>query len=163
MLGAGGKRRTDAGGRSRRKAEVTVRIGSWQQLRAPALAVRYAVFVREQGIPAQLELDEHDAEAVHAVAFDPDGVPLGTARLLPNAHLGRMAVLPRARGQGIGTIILRSLVAVARNRGMLELRLHAQASAVGFYERQGFRPVGAEYEEVGIMHRTMVRSLQSGT
>jgi len=143
------------------KSEVSVRVGDWKQLCAYAMAVRYAVFVKEQGIPAQLEMDEHDASAVHAVAFDLCGVPLGTGRLLADAHIGRMAVLRRARGQGIGAIILRTLVVIAKARGMQELRLHAQLGALGFYERQGFIAIGPEYEEAGILHRTMVRSLGS--
>jgi len=149
-----------APGRKRGGPELSVRVGDWKQLRACAMAVRYAVFVREQGIPAQFELDEHDPEAVHAVAFDPCGVPLGTGRLLPDGHIGRMAVLRSVRGQGVGTVILHTLVAIARSRGKHELRLHAQLTAVPFYERQGFVAIGEPYDEVGIMHRTMVRSLR---
>jgi len=140
--------------------EVSIRVGDWRHLRAGAIAVRYAVFVQEQGIPARFELDEHDAVALHAVAFDSFGVPLGTGRLLPDGHIGRMAVLRSARGQGVGTVILRSLVAIAKSRGMHELRLHAQLSAVPFYERQGFTAIGEPYDEVGILHRTMVGSLR---
>ncbi len=141
--------------------EVSIRVGGWNQLRAYAMAVRYAVFVREQHIPAQFELDEYDPQAVHAVAFDPCGVPLATGRLLPDGHIGRMAVLRSARGQGIGTVILRTLVAIAKGRGMRELRLHAQIDAVGFYEHHGFVAIGEPYDEVGILHRTMVRSLRT--
>jgi predicted GNAT family N-acyltransferase len=144
-------------------AEVSIRVGDWKQLRGVAMPVRYAVFVREQGVPARFELDEHDAVAVHAVAFDPCGVPLGTGRLLPDGHIGRMAVLRSARGRGVGTVILRTLVAIAKSRGMHELRLHAQLTAVSFYERQGFVTIGEPYDEVGILHRTMVRSLRVET
>lgn len=142
-------------------SEVSIRVGGWMQLRACAMAVRYAVFVREQGIPPRFELDQDDPVAIHAVAFDPCGVPLGTGRLLPDGHIGRMAVLRSARGRGVGTVILRTLVAIAKSRGMHELRLHAQLSAVPFYERQGFLPIGEPYDEVGILHRTMVRSLRA--
>lgn len=140
--------------------EVSIRVGDWKQLRAGAMAVRYAVFVREQGVPARFELDEHDPVALHVVAFDSCGVPLGTGRLLPDGHIGRMAVLRGARGQGVGTVILRTLVAIAKSRGMHELQLHAQLSAVPFYEREGFTAIGQPYDEVGILHRTMVRSLR---
>jgi len=144
-----------------RAPHVSMRVGDWTQLRAYAMAVRDAVFVREQGIPAQMEIDEHDVFAVHAVAFDPCGVPLGTGRLLPDGRIGRMAVLAGARGQGIGAMILATLVAIAKSRGMPEVRLHAQLGAAAFYERQGFRAVGPSFEEVGILHQTMARSLRS--
>ncbi|SPE20541.1 Acetyltransferase [Burkholderiales bacterium] len=160
MSGSGGKdRRGRAAARQHGQAPVRIRVGDWEQMRAAATAVRFAVFVREQGIPAELELDERDAGAVHAVAFAPSGAPVGTGRLLPDAHIGRMAVLPAARGQGVGAAILRSLVAVAQVKGMQELHLHAQSSALGFYERLGFVAVGDEYQEAGIAHRTMARSL----
>lgn len=140
-------------------ATLVVRIGDWEQMQVAARAVRFAVFVREQGIAADLEIDEWDAGALHAVAFDAQGTPIATGRLLPDAHIGRMAVLPAARGLGVGVRVLRALVAIATAKGMRELRLHAQRSAVGFYERAGFAPVGDEYEEVGILHRTMVLTL----
>lgn len=145
--------------RGQSPAAVRVQVGDWKQLRAAASAVRFAVFIQEQGIPAELELDERDAGALHAVAFDSSDTPVGTGRLLPDAHIGRMAVLRAVRGQGIGAAILQSLVAMARTRGMQELRLHAQTSAMGFYERLGFVPIGDEYEEAGIAHRTMARAL----
>jgi predicted GNAT family N-acyltransferase len=148
-------RRTPA----RRPGKIIVRVGGWEQLREAACAVRFAVFVEEQGIPADLELDARDAGATHAVAFDADGKPLATGRLLPDAHIGRMAVLASQRGRGLGVSILRSLVAIAAGRGVPELRLHAQASAVGFYAREGFVTEGEAYEEAGIPHQTMVRVL----
>jgi predicted GNAT family N-acyltransferase len=140
-------------------AKLVVHIGGWEQMREAASAVRFDVFVREQGIAASLELDDRDASAVHAVAFDAEGAPIGTGRLLPDAHIGRMAVLASARGKGVGVALLRALVAIAATKGMRELRLHAQRSAVGFYEREGFAASGDEYEEAGIPHRTMVRAL----
>jgi len=153
------KRAGEGNGSRKSGAELVVRIGGWEQLGAAASAVRLAVFVQEQGIDAELELDERDAGAVHAVAFDARGEPIATGRLLPDGHIGRMAVLRAARGQGVGATILRSLMAIATTKGMRELRLHAQTSALGFYARQGFAPIGQEYLEAGIAHRTMVRTL----
>jgi predicted GNAT family N-acyltransferase len=150
-----------APGRETGGAEVSIRVGDWKQLRACAMSVRYAVFVQEQGIPARFELDQYDPVSVHVVALDPCGVPLGTGRLLPDGHIGRMAVLRSARGHGVGTVILRTLVAIAKSRGVQELRLHAQLTAVPFYEQQGFVTIGEPYDEVGILHRTMVRSLRA--
>jgi len=143
----------------RRAPRIVIRVGSWEQLREAACAVRFAVFVEEQGIPASLELDDRDATATHAVAVDAEDRPLATGRLLADAHIGRMAVLAVHRGNGLGVSILRALVAVAAGRGVPELRLHAQVSAIGFYRREGFTPEGEPYEEAGIPHQTMVRVL----
>ncbi len=153
---------TGTAARRRRAAEtVVVRVGDWAQLGAAASTVRRAVFIEEQGIPAALELDARDADCVHAVAFDGNGTALATGRLLPDAHIGRMAVLAWHRRRGLGATILRALVAVAQGRGMPQLRLHAQSSAVGFYVREGFRTIGEPYEEAGIPHQTMVRDLDA--
>ncbi len=154
---------TGTAARRRQAADkVVVRVGSWEQLGTAASAVRRAVFIEEQGIPAALELDARDAVAVHAVAFDGNGTALATGRLLPDAHIGRMAVIAAHRGRGLGATILRALVAVAQGRGMAELRLHSQASAIGFYRREGFTAIGDLYEEAGIPHQTMVRQLDRG-
>jgi len=145
--------------RRRREAEkIVVRVGAWEQLGADARSVRTAVFIQEQGIPAALEMDARDATATHAVAFDGKGVPLATGRLLPDAHIGRMAVLAAHRGRGLGATILRTLLAMAQGKGMGAVRLHAQASAIGFYRRAGFVTEGEPYEEAGIAHQTMVRA-----
>jgi len=136
-----------------------VRTGDWQALGADARSVRLEVFVREQGIDPALELDVRDAGCVHAVAYDDQGRPIGTGRLLPDAHIGRMAVLAPWRGRGVGVALLRALVEQARARGEAVLRLHAQNSAIGFYEREGFCAQGEEYLEAGIAHRTMARVL----
>jgi predicted GNAT family N-acyltransferase len=138
---------------------VEVRTGSWEALRAQAGAVRFAVFVDEQGVPAEIELDDNDAASVHALALDREGRALGTGRLLPDGRIGRMAVLPAARGRGVGARILGALIEAAQARGDAELLLHAQTSAIGFYRRHGFTPVGAVYQEAGIAHQTMVRRL----
>ncbi len=151
---------TGTAARRRQAAErIVVRVGGWEQLRDAASAVRRAVFIDEQGIAAALELDARDATAIHAVAFDGNGTALATGRLLPDAHIGRMAVLAAHRGRGLGAAVLRSLMAVAQGRGLPELRLHAQAGAIGFYVREGFSTVGDPYEEAGIAHQTMVRRL----
>ena len=138
----------DAGG-----AGVTVRVGDWTMLGDPASAVRRAVFIEEQGIPADLEMDARDAGAVHAVAFDATGRAVGTGRLLRDAHIGRMAVLKESRGRGIGAMILRALVARAHADGVPVLRLNAQVSALDFYVRNGFAAEGGQYLEAGIPHQ----------
>jgi hypothetical protein len=140
-------------------AGLALRVGDWSLLGEAARAVRLAVFVDEQGIDPKLELDELDAGAVHAVAYDAQGTAIATGRLLPDARIGRMAVLARARNRGVGAAILRALVAIAAARGDREVVLHAQRSAARFYAREGFREHGGEYLEAGIAHVTMTRAL----
>ena len=149
----------DAPRRARGRAGVALRVGPWPQLGPDARIVRLKVFVEEQGIAPELELDERDATAVHAVAYDAQGAPLATGRLLPDAQIGRMAVLPADRGQGVGAAILRALIAIAAGRGDVAVRLHAQRSAIGFYLREGFATEGEEYIEAGIAHQTMARRI----
>ncbi|MEN9891146.1 MAG: hypothetical protein RLY78_1441 [Pseudomonadota bacterium] len=141
---------------------LRVRTGDWATLGPAASVVRQRVFVEEQGVPAELELDEADALCVHALAEDDGGV-IGTGRLLPAeagvAKVGRMAVLPRGRGRGIGAALLRALTEAAVARGDRELRLHAQLSARGFYERAGYAVEGEVFVEAGIEHIEMARRL----
>ncbi len=138
--------------------EIELRTGTWAQLGEAAGALRLAVFVREQGIPAALEYDAWDARSVHCVAFL-DGEPAGTGRLLPDGHIGRMAVRADQRGRGIGPRVLEALLAIARERGDTSVELSAQTRVEAFYRAQGFVPVGEPYEEVGIPHLKMRRSL----
>ncbi|SET02330.1 GNAT family N-acetyltransferase [Geodermatophilus poikilotrophus] len=123
-------------------------------------ALRTRVFVEEQGVPAEVEQDAHDATAVHAVAEDPDGRVVATGRLLVRdgrAVIGRMAVDARARGRGHGAAVLAELHRQAAVLGLAEVELHAQLTARGFYERAGYTAVGDVYEEAGIAHVTMRR------
>lgn len=138
---------------------VRLVIGDWKALAADAGAVRTAVFVEEQGIPAEFEWDPADAGALHCVAYL-DGEPVATGRLLPDGHIGRMAVLAAHRASGIGARVLVELIDAAVRRGHREAVLSAQARVVGFYARHGFVAVGAPYDEVGIRHQEMRRQLQ---
>jgi YbgC/YbaW family acyl-CoA thioester hydrolase len=142
---------------------VEVRMGSWQEIGRDAQAIRTAVFVDEQKIPAEMEWDEADASCVHAVAFNRFGVPLATARLLAQApgvaKIGRMAVVQAMRGSRIGRSVLDALLKAARDRGDREVLLHAQLSAAPFYARAGFSERGPVFEEAGIPHVEMVRVL----
>lgn len=131
-------------------------IGDWSRLGEDAGRVRRAVFVDEQGIPAELEWDEWDERSVHAVLYR-DGQAVATGRLLPDAHIGRMAVLLAYRRQGLGAKILLRLVAVAEARGDAVVELSAQSYVCDFYAAYGFVSVGEEYLDVGIPHRTMRR------
>jgi predicted GNAT family N-acyltransferase len=126
----------------------------WDAAQEEAMLIRFAVFVEEQRVPADLEMDEYDAQSVHALAYA-DGQAIGTGRLLPDGHIGRMAVLKAWRGQGAGKAMLRKLIDAARERGLREVALSAQVQALEFYRAEGFAPEGAVYEEAGIPHQAM--------
>lgn len=126
-------------------------------------AVREAVFVREQGVPAALEQDGRDPACRHVLARDADGRPIGTGRLTPEHRIGRMAVLRDWRGRGVGDALLAALLEQARALGWGEIALHAQAAAEGFYARHGFVPLGPPFEEAGIAHQAMRRALRGPT
>jgi predicted GNAT family N-acyltransferase len=119
------------------------------------MAVRTAVFVKEQGVALTLELDGHDAVALHLLAEDAQGRPIGTARLLPDGRIGRMAVLPHWRRRGVGGALLRESLRLATDSPGMCPFLNAQRDAVGFYLRHGFVPEGEEFLEAGIPHRRM--------
>lgn len=134
---------------------MRVRTGNWKTLGDDARKVRYSVFVVEQNVPVEIELDDNDAVCVHAVAYDDAGRAVGTGRLLPDTHIGRMAVLPTCRGQGVGSQLLRALIHEARLRSYPEVVLSAQLHAIPFYERHGFIPEGEPYQDAGIEHVRM--------
>ena len=129
--------------------------GDWNALREDAQRVRIEVFVIEQNVPAELEWDEGDEVSIHAVAYDEQGQAVATGRLLPDGHIGRMAVTKSLRGKGVGKAVLSALLEVAAQEGHNELVLHAQAQAIPFYARQGFVCEGDEFLEVDIPHRLM--------
>ena len=131
--------------------------------RAACFAIREQVFVREQGVPLQLEMDALDASATHFLLREEHTHrPLATARLLDKngvAKIGRVAVLSSARGQGRGLQIMEAVLAEARRRGFTEAVLDAQTYAVPFYARLGFTPEGEEFDDAGIPHFAMRRKL----
>ncbi|WP_039787903.1 GNAT family N-acetyltransferase [Herbaspirillum huttiense] len=139
---------------------MKITTGSWEQLRAQAQPIRFEVFVDEQKVPAEIELDEMDPHCVHAVAYDDAGQPLATGRLLPDGHIGRMAVRKAGRGKGVGGAVLQALMQAARQRGDAEVILNAQVHAEGFYQRHGFAREGEQFMEAGIPHITMRARLQ---
>ena len=141
------------------ETRFAVRIVDWTAGEARLRAIRLAVFVVEQNIPEELEWDAMDAVSVHALAEDPAGTPIGCGRLLPDGHIGRMAVLSDWRGRGVGAALLERLIAVARARGDARVLLHAQVQAMPFYARFGFVPEGEAFMEADIPHRTMARTL----
>ena len=127
-----------------------------------ALAIRRRVFIEEQSVPEEIEMDADDQRAFHALAIL-DGVAIGCGRMLEHGEsevkIGRMAVLGEFRKTGVGEQILRFLIDRARARGIRKAILHAQLTAEGFYLKQGFRPIGGVFDEAGIAHRKMEREL----
>jgi len=142
---------------------LVLQTGPWLELQAQASPLRAQVFVDEQKVPAEMEWDEHDASALHAVALNRMGMVLATGRLLQHApgvaRIGRMAVKKQMRGSDLGRRVLRALMNEAKARGDQQVMLHAQCSALGFYKRAGFTPQGEVFEEAGIAHIEMVCSL----
>ena len=142
-------------------AMVHAHCGAWDALGPDAARVRHAVFIQEQGIPADIEVDELDATAVHVVLRNRLGMPVATGRLLQHApgegRIGRMAVERALRGGGWGRQVLRALEDAARARGDQHVLLHAQVQARAFYERAGYRIHGEPWMEAGIPHITMRR------
>ncbi|GAA3858889.1 GNAT family N-acetyltransferase [Streptomyces lannensis] len=153
-------------------AAYVVRTAEDPADREACFTVRKEVFVREQGVPEDIEYDVHDADAVHVLAVRDDGMPLGTGRLLfgeaaaaknggdPSVgSLGRLAVTREARGLGVGAALVRAIEDAARAHDLTAVDLHAQTHALGFYERLGYEAYGPEFPDAGIPHRSMRRPL----
>lgn len=142
---------------------VDLKTGSWDELKEGAAALRTEVFVEEQEIPQELEWDEHDAKALHALVLNKLGQPVATGRLLQPqpklAQIGRMAVSKALRGGNLGRMVIEALVDAARQRGDHQVILHAQCSAEGFYRRLGFKAHGEVFQDAGIDHIEMTMKL----
>lgn len=132
-----------------------VHIVRWQDEADSLRLIRTMVFIREQQVPEELEWDEFDAISLHALALNDDGQPIGTARLLPDGHIGRMAVLREWRDKGVGSAILRRLLEELIKRSAPQAILNAQTSATKFYEKFGFLLEGDVFIEAGIPHIKM--------
>ena len=141
---------------------MDILIKPWQEAQKDAFGVRREVFILEQGVPEELEIDEYDPQALHALAYS-NNVCAGTARLHLNCggsgQIGRMAVLSSFRSKGLGRQIMKVLIEVAKSKGIPSLILHSQVSAIPFYEKLGFMANGPTYDEAGIPHRNMMMVL----
>lgn len=143
------------------RAELRVHLLDWESARAHAAPIRYTVFVEEQKVPEESEIDDRDPQCVHALAYDSMGRTVGTGRLLPDGHIGRMAVLREARHLGVGSALLTALMEEARRRGHAQAALSAQTHAIAFYRRHGYTVVSGEYLDCGIPHVDMTCDLGS--
>ncbi len=137
------------------RTPISVKIADWERDEAILRSIRERVFVIEQHVPVELEWDGLDPACIHVLAYVNDDLPVGTARLLNDGHIGRMAVLPPWRRHGIGSRMLRTLIEVARQQGKAGCALNAQTHALGFYERHGFVAEGDVFDDAGIPHRLM--------
>lgn len=140
-------------------SEPQLSLLDWSCAEARVMPLRIAVFVEEQGVPPEMELDEFDPASLHVLCETAEGKVVGTGRLLPDGHIGRLAVARDWRGRGLGARILEALVSEAARRGLSQVLLHAQVQAEGFYVRRGFVAEGAVFDEAGIPHHLMRRKL----
>lgn len=138
---------------------VRIELMNWERAQTIAGPIRFSIFVGEQNVPPGIELDDKDADCMHAIAYDDAGKAIGTGRLLPEGHIGRMAVVKEWRRQGVGAALLEALIAEARKRGHKEVVLSAQLQAAEFYRSHGFEAEGKVYQEASILHQTMRRKL----
>lgn len=139
---------------------IKVREGSWAELGTQATAIRHTVFIEEQQVPLEEEWDGRDPECRHFLAIL-GNTAVGTARLLPDGHVGRVAVLHEARGLGVGVSLMRAAIASAQRQGHSAVELAAQTHALAFYERLGFTAFGGIFFDAGIPHRSMRLSLST--
>ena len=131
----------------------------WGEAESEIRPIRETVFMREQNVPEDLEWDGLDPDSDHVLAYDVTGNPIGTGRLTGDGWIGRMAVLKKWRGRGVGDLLLTALLQLAREKEIERVRLAAQIYAVGFYKRHGFTAVGGVYDDAGIPHREMYLDL----
>lgn len=137
------------------KNQVQVRIANWLDDGDALQAIRQIVFINEQYVPVELEWDGLDADCIHVLAFSGE-TPIGTARLLLDGHIGRMAVLKDWRNMGVGSAMLQRLLVEIHHRGIQPAVLNAQLTAAGFYRYFGFQAEGEEFMNAGIPHIRMV-------
>lgn len=140
------------------KQHFNVKIVTWESAKQDIKPIRETVFIQEQHVPAELEWDGLDKESIHMLAILEDNTPVGTARLLSNGHIGRMAVLREYRNMGIGSAMLSALLEYARKHQINDLFLLAQTQAISFYEQYGFSATGEIFMDADIPHRKMTYS-----
>ena len=131
---------------------------TWQNDKALLSHIRHQVFVDEQKVPIELEIDDDDPLASHVLCLV-DGQPVGTGRILLDGHIGRLAVLKAHRKQGYGNKILDHLELIAQEHGLTQVFLNAQVSAIPFYEKRGYKIISDVFDDAGIPHQTMRKTL----
>ncbi len=137
---------------------ITVREADWTTEEQALIAVREEVFVVEQNVPVEIEIDGEDPSCRHVAALDGERF-IGTARLMPDGRIGRVAVLKEYRRKGVGSQLINALLEMARSSGCTESYLHGQMDSIAFYEQLGFVAEGGIFYEADIPHRTMRKPL----
>lgn len=137
----------------------TILPANWYEHKNQLSLIRRRVFIEEQKVPEELEWDEFDDSSYHVLALDDNNQPIACGRLMTNGQIGRMAVDKQWRNHGIGTAILENILQHAKSMNMANVFLHAQTSAISFYEKNGFKVSSSEFLEAGIPHKTMKRHL----
>ncbi|MBI4809140.1 MAG: GNAT family N-acetyltransferase [Nitrosomonadales bacterium] len=138
----------------------TVSLVCWHDGEPLLRAIREAVFIREQCVPEELEWDDMDGGSRHALALSLNGDAIGCGRILPNGHIGRIAVLPEWRNKRVGTAIMEALLDEARARGVKQVDVDAQVHAIPFYLNFGFVESGKEFLDAGMPHKKMKLKLK---
>lgn len=139
---------------------IEIETTDWVSSSDELSSIRFTVFVDEQQVPKELELDDMDLNAVHFIARDKQtGIAVGTARLLPDAHIGRMAVLKGYRRKGVGSLLINSIIGHARRQNISQLHLNAQTYIQAFYQSAGFSSSGPVFMDAGIEHIHMLRDI----
>jgi len=138
---------------------IEIREVQWEEAEAVLRSIRSQVFIQEQRVPVELEWDGLDSGSVHLLAVTAQCHAVGTVRLRPDSHIGRMAVLKEWRNKKVGTALLNRIVQIARESGMQQVVLNAQTTAIGFYEKFGFQIAGEEFMDAGIPHYRMILPL----
>jgi len=132
---------------------------SWSEDKSALGSIRKKVFIEEQKVPEELEWDEYDEQCIHILVTDDQNKPIATGRIKPDGHIGRMAVLKEYRNTGIGTAILKELIKSAQDKQLTKVYLHAQTTAISFYQKQGFKTCSEEFMDANILHKTMEKQL----
>jgi len=137
----------------------TVKLTRWDKDQENLSQVRRSVFIGEQQVPEELEWDEFDNISIHVLVTDKNNQTIATGRMKPDGHIGRMAVSKNYRKTGIGSAILKALIKEAINRHLNSVYLHAQTTAIPFYEKHGFKISSEEFMDAGIPHKSMTLDL----
>lgn len=138
--------------------KYTIKVTQWEDDKTHLSEIRRKVFIEEQKVPEELEWDDDDKSCVHILVTD-NNTPIATGRIKMDGHIGRMAVLKSYRGKGVGSTVLKALIDFSKTLKMKSVYLHAQITAVPFYEKHGFKISSEEFMDAGIPHKSMTLDL----
>lgn len=139
-------------------ADLEIKIADWSKDSEILKSIRKSVFIEEQNVPADLEWDGLDPDCVHFLVRM-NNIPIATARLKADGQIGRMAIFPPYRRQGIGSRLLQFILLYAAKSNLSKVYLHAQVQVIDFYIKHGFETEGDEFMDAGIPHRAMLKML----